>query len=833
MQFYSVFKRILIGAAIVLQGPSLWAQNYIGFTAAALGPSGSGPSTGNQAVTFGNVGGTIYSPATTVTFSLSNQQFSSVEGIPAQAGVVFGATGSNSNAPVAPLSFFLSFNNAAPTADFTPCNNGCTTTTDPNFANNTYGMELLLISDALINAAGANTVPNNSRVQFADLTLTFSRPVYQPIIHLSDLGGFVQVAGTTMGMTTDLDLVTSGLTMSKLSGSTYFSLDPTNTKIFNSAAAFGNSISGSAPSGGYLAGGSVRINSAVPISSLTFRLYLHGDGRNAATARWATTSNTSGDAFLMSVGLDKVALSGHVYNDANGLTDNTVNGTPMATASGNQLYANLVGPDGIVVATMPVATDGTYAFSDVLAGVAYAVQLTTVPGTVNASFPATTLPSGWVYTGEFVGAGAGTDGNPNGAVLTPVVLGNVSNINFGIEQLSTAQAKTQTIAQPAARAIPAGSVTTAVGGTDPEDGSLGNGSTVVITNLPAGTTTMYYDFGSGPVAVVTGQVIAAFDPSKLSFTNIPAGSTSLEFGYAFKDAADRTGSSAVYNINWPTPLPVNLLGFSANTLNCMVALQWQTGAESEIRHYELQRSNDGRNYVPVIVVQPKGSHSSYGYTDYDAYKGRNLYRLAIEGLDGQIMYSSVVATQVSCSDIGALSVYPNPVKHMLTIEGLAPGAQVEIYNTLGQLMDTHKVTAATFNCSLEAYARGTYILLVYRKDRPVKGCQCSALTIEESPLIIFLYPQNLVIGQVVFNSLKRVVFTCNFIFGGIYYFIRLRKCKMNITRQGKYQDKKPFCFHVSDVSAIFEYWTLHGALLNGKRINFLVIFEESKSHKDQ
>ncbi|MDP3441235.1 MAG: hypothetical protein Q8T08_00100, partial [Ignavibacteria bacterium] len=126
-------------------------------------------------------------------------------------------------------------------------------------------------------------------------------------------------------------------------------------------------------------------------------------------------------------------LNGNVFHDINGLTDNTVNGVGIGTASGTTLYANLLTTAGVVLKNDAVSANGTYSY-EVSAG-SYKVQISTVQGTIGSSQPLTTLPAGWVNTGENVGTSAGNDGTING-ILNATVVANqfTENVNFGIEQ---------------------------------------------------------------------------------------------------------------------------------------------------------------------------------------------------------------------------------------------------------------------------------------------------------------------------------------------------------------------------------------------------------------
>jgi LruC domain-containing protein len=130
-------------------------------------------------------------------------------------------------------------------------------------------------------------------------------------------------------------------------------------------------------------------------------------------------------------------LSGTVLHDINGLTDNIVNGTGINNPSGTSLYANLLNPNQVVIASVAVQTNGNYSFVNVNNGT-YTVQVSTNQGVTGQTAPATSLPADWVNTGEFVGTTAGNDGNPDGKLLAIVANNQVTvNVNFGIQKRPT------------------------------------------------------------------------------------------------------------------------------------------------------------------------------------------------------------------------------------------------------------------------------------------------------------------------------------------------------------------------------------------------------------
>lgn len=135
------------------------------------------------------------------------------------------------------------------------------------------------------------------------------------------------------------------------------------------------------------------------------------------------------------------AVSGTVFNDANGLSDLTVNGIGLGLPSSTQLFANLLDTNGNVVSSVTVNSNGTYSFPTVVSG-NYQVQISTVQGVESDPAPATTLPAGWVNTGENLGAGSGSDGTPNGHLPITVASSSLTNANFGIEQRPSAGTST-------------------------------------------------------------------------------------------------------------------------------------------------------------------------------------------------------------------------------------------------------------------------------------------------------------------------------------------------------------------------------------------------------
>lgn len=257
--------------------------------ASGAGPAGLGPSIANQVITFKNntdnpTGNTFVAyntPTITTTFSLSNQQYTLPSSqLSTQTGVAFGGAINNSgqNASASTLYPQMSAISGAPSSDFTSV--GTITPGTGISVTNNYATEILASAMPLYNAGAAT----NGRFYMADLNITFSSALVNPIIHIVGIGAY---AGS-QGFTTELELQTAGLTLTELSGSP--ELNVTSTKILNSAA------NPSSATGSGAASGSIQVNGTT--THMTFKMFIRGDGAGP----WATSSSShSGDQFLVGI----------------------------------------------------------------------------------------------------------------------------------------------------------------------------------------------------------------------------------------------------------------------------------------------------------------------------------------------------------------------------------------------------------------------------------------------------------------------------------------------------------------------------------------------------
>lgn len=242
-------------------------------------------------------------------------------------------------------------------------------------------------------------------------------------------------------------------------------------------------------------------------------------------------------------------LSGTVFNDLDGLTDSTVDGTGTGTPGGTQLYANLVDGNGNVIASVAVAANGTYNFPNVPPGT-YTVRLSTTQGVESNAAPGNTLPTGWLNTGENLGAGAGNDGTVNGSLPVTVSNAAVTNANLGIEQPPTANNNTAAIRTNPGGTNNATVPATTFTATDPAGGTV---TSIRITGFPTNATSITingttYTSATFPVGGVTVPTNVAGNPTQPILVDPIDGTTTVAIPYVAIDNAGVASAPATASV---------------------------------------------------------------------------------------------------------------------------------------------------------------------------------------------------------------------------------------------------------------------------------------------
>lgn len=702
----------LLVCILLLTRSQLFAQVQLEFGSSSYPTPPNGPSISNQTAQFlKNSSGTTfinYAPVVSVTASWSNQQFTSVAGMP--AGKTFGSSfGSELNAAAKTAKSTAVFDNlgskSAPASSLFTASPYGTPGTGIDTANN-YGFNCFTTAEPLYAAASGT----NGRYYYSNLTLTFNRPVANPVLHIIGLGG----TQGSLGFSTELELQTAGVTLDKLSGTGV--LNVTSNKILNSATTI-NSMSGSSTATTGAATGSIRVTGN-NITTLVFKVYFRGDGGGA---NWSSVNQWTGDRWLLGISMSEPIITGNIFDDANGLAGtpfNTIDGT--GTNAGGTLYANLVDGSGNVVLASAVAADGAYMMQDMQPAsypVQYKIVLSTTKGVAGAPAPAAALPAGWVNTGEFLGTGAGNDGTVNGILPTITIANSATtknNANFGIDRLPGSDPKLESYPSNTPNTFYSLS---SLSGTDSEDGALGTGDTYIIKTLPTGAT-LYYNL----VAVTANQIITNFDPSLLVIDPLDA-TLATSFNYAAIDAAGFADPSpASFTINWSMALPVSLQNFTATKYDKTARLQWTVSDETDSRYTIIEHSANGLDYKAIGQLAASGNNlgGTYSFTDNLPVNGKNYYRLKFVSNKGSFQYSPVKYLLFGADYL--ISTYPNPVQSKLNItlseNWMNNPVSIDLYSPSGELIISKHITVTgqTEKLDLSNLPATMYILKIAQQN---------------------------------------------------------------------------------------------------------------------
>jgi hypothetical protein len=443
-----------------------------------------------------------------------------------------------------------------------------------------------------------------------------------------------------------------------------------------------------------------------------------------------------------------ISLCGVVWNDVNGNAttvgapdgpEAVINGTNAGggITTGSVLYANLVNAGGIVIATTPINPDGTYCFPLVpQKTTGLTVQLTANQGTVGNPKPATTLPTGWVTTGENKNTQGGTaDATPDSEIPVTTVITNITLQNFGLQQVPESAVHTEILGLN-----PGGTNCSAI---DPiwfENSNVGsnpntldyNGGTVTAIRLTAfpsnatsitvnGTTYLATDpaWPANGGAGITIPYTPGTGPTQTVCVDPIDGVVSVVIPFASRDNAgkeDPTPGSVT--VSYTAILPVNFISVMATKQSNAIAVTWIVGYETAVRNYEIERSADAVRFVKIGTAIGNGQ-LRYTFADAAPLAGVNFYRIKAIDLNGSFKYSTVIA--ISTNDKGKVQVYPNPVKDVVAITGLSGKGDIGIFGTDGKLIDRILVQSNTLTYDASRLKQGTYVLRYQDGDKAMQN----------------------------------------------------------------------------------------------------------------
>ena len=169
-----------------------------------------------------------------------------------------------------------------------------------------------------------------------------------------------------------------------------------------------------------------------------------------------------------------------------------------------------------------------------------------------------------------------------------------------------------------------------------------------------------------------------------------------------------------------SPLPVNLTGFSATTIDEKVKLDWETASETNNAYFEIERSVDVKSFAKIGQVAGQINSSEliqYSFIDEQPQSGINYYRLRQVDLDGKFEYSKIRSAIVEKGI--SVNISPNPTDDYIVLRGLPENSSFEIVDLNGsnKYQKLVKDNAAEHRVNVSQYGSGLYIVRIISGDK--------------------------------------------------------------------------------------------------------------------
>lgn len=207
-----------------------------------------------------------------------------------------------------------------------------------------------------------------------------------------------------------------------------------------------------------------------------------------------------------------------------------------------------------------------------------------------------------------------------------------------------------------------------------------------LTNSPTGNFVMEVDMNAAGAGGFSNDKVALITDDDATFGNGSPGEKQYipEAGYSpiggmlyfTVPYADLTAISYFTIVQSSVIVSNKLISFTGNKTNQGVELNWLTASESNLSHFEIERSADGLNYSKLASIQGSGeliSPKRYSYLDLNPNNITGLkiayYRLKQISLNGSFEYTSSIPVNLGLSKSTKLNVYwDNDSRQQLNIQ---------------------------------------------------------------------------------------------------------------------------------------------------------------------
>ena len=173
-----------------------------------------------------------------------------------------------------------------------------------------------------------------------------------------------------------------------------------------------------------------------------------------------------------------------------------------------------------------------------------------------------------------------------------------------------------------------------------------------------------------------------------------------------------TGGTAL-SITGDVVLPVSLIDFAVYKNGNQAILKWKTLLEINNKGFEIQKSNDGINWVNIRFVNGHGTSSveiNYQFTDANPYAGNNEYRLCQVDLDGNQTFSSIENINFQSNSYYTISNNPGRGVYQISMLAEAEKLEMTVFDISGKMIYRKITNIGNQTLDISNSAAGVYWL---------------------------------------------------------------------------------------------------------------------------
>jgi len=160
-----------------------------------------------------------------------------------------------------------------------------------------------------------------------------------------------------------------------------------------------------------------------------------------------------------------------------------------------------------------------------------------------------------------------------------------------------------------------------------------------------------------------------------------------------------------------SPTPVTWLNFNARQVANHIALDWATGSEHNNKGFDVERSEEGKNFT--VIGQVVGAVNSksiqhYLFKDNNVQPGKKyFYKIKQVDIDGHFDYTNIVVVNMNqSSNFEIDKLYPNPFNNQLQVSfgnAYLKGITIDIKNASGKTVYLKKDLDSTQEIVLDLH----------------------------------------------------------------------------------------------------------------------------------